>query len=738
MFPDKLSKYLYRFIIAGLYLALLMPFIYVDNLVFPFITGKVFIFQILIEILLAAYLVLVYVDRQYLPRKSILLFFVTAFSAVEVLSTIFGVDRDRSFWGNYERMSGIFTLLHFFAYFIIAGSLIRTREDWRWYLRFALFLSAIQTVIGLVQYFSTNFLLTAGGGRIWGTLGNYIYTATYAIVHIFIGLVLWSDARDNGAKDNKVWQRYIGITIILNVVSLYLSGTRGGFVGFIVGLGVALLFFGFSSSHRRMKQIMVLGFCAVMLIGALGRVYRNNVIIRSLPLVGPLFNLDVSYDTGFTRLIAWEIALKAWKEKPIFGWGQENFYYAFNKYFNPRSLERGQYETWFDRPHNMALEVLSTQGSFGILAYLGIFGSVIWIVVRQYRRGHLGRGESAFALGGLVAYFTQNLFVFDQPSSFLLFYLMLAWFHSFSAQDASANQEIQPSRKLGVGPLFVVISLSTLGLMYTGSIKPWMAGAQAIRGERLIGQDFEAGFDAYKRAVSIETPYQDDLQIALARITHERAGSSGDFTKTNLEKVKFAALLLEEHAKNHPQDVFSFMALGQLYTALAQIDDQYFALAEKALLRASELSPKRQQVYYIWARVKVMRKDFKGAHELLQRTIEFNPRVADSHWYDGLIYNTEGDDTNAIKQIKEAHKRGYSWKNTSELLLYGQLLESSGAYDELPPLLEQMVVIDGSAQNYLLLAKSYERIGMKDKAQRALGKAIEIDPGIIAQLQAGQ
>jgi hypothetical protein len=49
------------------------------------------------------------------------------------------------------------------------------------------------------------------------------------------------------------------------------------------------------------------------------------------------------------------MALKGIAERPVLGWGQENFNYVFNKYYNPQMF--GQ-EEWFDRTHNVVLDWL--------------------------------------------------------------------------------------------------------------------------------------------------------------------------------------------------------------------------------------------------------------------------------------------------------------------------------------------------------------------------------------------
>ncbi len=737
MSTEKLSKYLYRFIVIGLYAALLMPFIYIDNLIFPFITGKVFIFQILIEVLLAACLLLIYLDRSFLPKQSLVLISVFLFLISIILSTIFSYDPDRSFWGNYERMSGTFTLLHFVAYFFILVGILRTPLTWKRYLTAAVALSGVQAVIGIAQYYSTNLLLTAGGGRIWGTLGNYIYLATYAIFHIFIGAMLLAEAGNKSPSSKSKWSRVVfGGLIFLNVVVLYLSGTRGGYVGFLSGLSLVAIISVFVAKNKKVKLIFISALILVILFMVMGRVYRSTKFARSLPIVGPLLNLDIKADTGFTRLIGWQLALKGWQDKPIFGWGPENYYYAFNKHFDPRSLERGYYETWFDRPHNIVFDVLSTQGLVGLLTYLSIFVSIFIVSWRAWRQKIILGWQFALSLGGVGAYFTQNLFVFDQPSSFLLFYLFIAYFHSLADGERKSIEMVKnENQKRSSIYLAILLGVGVLWLGYQSVLKPWKAGVTSIAAERLLTTDFNQAFAIYRRATEIETPYKDDIQVSLARIVHERAGTDAIFIRDNKEKIDFTVSEVKKFIEIHPNDVYPYMALAQLYGLLAIIDPQYFAPAEEALARAALLSPKRQQIYFVWARFKVMQKDYTQAHELIQKTIDFDPQVSETYWYQALIYNSEANDAKALEYMKEARKRGYGWKNTTEAFLFGRLLEINKDYDQIPQVLKEIISLDSKAENYYYLATAYQRLGKNEEAQRALGKAVETDPNILQKMQ---
>ncbi|KKU80214.1 MAG: hypothetical protein UY07_C0049G0004 [Parcubacteria group bacterium GW2011_GWA1_47_8] len=97
---------------------------------FPYIVGKNFAFRIVVEIMFAGWVVLAAIDPAYRPKKSYLLGALAAFVGIITLAAIFGENPTKSFWSNFERMEGVVTYFHVFAYFIAACSNGRGYSPW--------------------------------------------------------------------------------------------------------------------------------------------------------------------------------------------------------------------------------------------------------------------------------------------------------------------------------------------------------------------------------------------------------------------------------------------------------------------------------------------------------------------------------------------------------------------------------------------------------------------------------
>ncbi len=737
MSVEILKTYLRRFVMTGLYVVLLMPFFYYKRLLYPFITGKIFVFQIIIELIFVAYIILMLIDKSVRPRRSWLLIVVSIYVLSGILSTILGVDLERSFWGNYERLSGIFTQLHFFVFFLILGSMLGSRDDWHRYLIFALVVSTAEAIFSIVQYSSVNLLFARGGGRVWGTLGNFIYIATYSIFHIFIGLLLLVDRVHTKTILKKL---FLGAAIFLNFMALYLSGTRGGYLGFLVGILVTALLSVLTAKSKKVKIMMFLGLIGFLLLGAVIVKLRAHPVVKSLPMVGPLINTDISRDTASTRLMAWKIALQSIKEKPVFGWGPENFYYAFNKYLDPRFLEKGgYYETWFDRPHNVVLEVLATRGLLGVVAYLAIFFSVIiysWIHFKKREmRGH----ELILLIGLLSAYFIQNLFAFDQPTSFLLFYLVLGWLQS-NYQIARKDHTLVIERERQLGPAYYLLTLlffvSVSYPIYLFNVKPLMGAKATVDAEIKMSKNFEEGFGLYQKAALIKSPYRDDIQSLFSRKIHDQLFISQEFAKANENRLREMIQMLEDLLRAHPNDVLTLMTLSQFYVVIGQVDPEYLTRADQVIERAVLLSPARQQVYYLWFRIKMAKAEYEGARKILHKVVKFSPGASETYWYLGLLEDTTSNKKEKVLEyMEEALAKGFRWRTLNEILLMARVADQAGHSQRVVELLQVALSRAKRADLYVMLSKAYAKIGETGEARKALERAIDLDPKITDKIK---
>ena len=127
---ETLEKILLSIIKWGVYFSLLTPLVVVSGFFYSFIVPKTIYFRIIVEIIFAVYLILILSFPKYRPKINTLSISIFIFILVSILTSVLGVDLQRSFWSVYERETGLFTLLHLYAFFVVLSNVFRNKKDW--------------------------------------------------------------------------------------------------------------------------------------------------------------------------------------------------------------------------------------------------------------------------------------------------------------------------------------------------------------------------------------------------------------------------------------------------------------------------------------------------------------------------------------------------------------------------------------------------------------------------------
>ena len=82
-------------------------------------------------------------------------------------------------------------------------------------------------------------------------------------------------------------------------------------------------------------------------------------------------------------------------------------------------------EPWYDRSHNVFFDWLVAAGALGLLTYLSLYGVTLWFMWKN--NNGMPLSEKAILTGMLAGYFIHNFFVFDNLTSYILFFALLAY-----------------------------------------------------------------------------------------------------------------------------------------------------------------------------------------------------------------------------------------------------------------------------------------------------------------------
>ncbi|MBU4421490.1 O-antigen ligase family protein, partial [Patescibacteria group bacterium] len=571
------------------------------------------------------YLLLLVINfKKFRPRKTLLLYWFGFYALSLLVSAIFGVDFRRAFWSNFERMTGVFVVWHFIAYAIMVSIVFDTWPKIKRVLNVLLAVSLLQALVVAAQYTKEGVYLYSNiGGRVWGTLGNSIYIGSYFLFHIFFALLL-------AFKEKKqIWQIiYLSIAILEAFIILYSRSSRGADIAVLFGILTIIFGYAIFAKTKNIRRVGIGVLLAGIIILGFFIVFKNTETVKNIPVIGSVVNISLEEGTGKTRAIAWEIAWQTFKERPISGIGLENFYYTFNKHYNPESLLHSYYETWFDRSHSILFDTLSMGGIIGFLAYFGLYavgGASLFVA---WRRKLFDKTKKSILIGQdtevgqhvvifffiiFSIYIIQNLFVFEHPASYLLIYfsfgLLLALL-SGKRENAEPKYEFSYSAFFAIAGLLLVLFFI---LLFGTTIKTYKAATGIIRAESIFVKNYKVGLDAYKEILSMKTPFIFDMRSSMikrmARVNDNILTTNPDYKSALL----FAREKLLEQIEEGGKDVYDYLLLGQIDTLLASVEPKYLNSAEDFFTKASELSPKRQQIYYTWAKTKLMKGDALGA-----------------------------------------------------------------------------------------------------------------------------
>ena len=448
-----------------LYIAVFAVVIVMDSIFFPFIGGKDWFFRFAIELSLIACILwwafeakdgeVAKLVREVFKRPLVIA--ASIFMLVVLLSSFFAYDFHAAFWSNYERGEGTFQMLHYFAFFLLAVALLKNEVDWKRIFGFSLVAAGVMIVYGLFANFGVaTFIGPNGGGAVpgnWfakilsyrfeGTLGNPAYVAPYLMFSIFFAAYLWLSNRKPSSPAARHWA--YGLVIAVFLLFFIASQTRGAFIGLGVGIGVLLVYLAFSKSRLLRKWSLALIVVGLVLAGG-GYAVRNLPAVSNIP-EGRLLQLSFSDATAQSRFWVWGEAWQGFLERPILGWGEENFTAVYDKFFSPNFYIPGQQtETWFDRAHSVFFDYLSEIGILGLLAYLGIF--VVFYVEffkKTGRKANEGRDHETASVveRGLmvslpVMYLVQGAAIFDVLPMYIPLFLFLA-FSAYYFQNKNVN-----------------------------------------------------------------------------------------------------------------------------------------------------------------------------------------------------------------------------------------------------------------------------------------------------------
>lgn len=613
---SPINSVLKNCITIGLALVAFLPIYVANPLFFPFITGKAFAFRILVEIIFALWLILVLrekgtadagTERSVAPRINSLTIAVTVFILITFVADVFGFNFLRSIWSNFERMEGWMTIIHLWAYFVVLSSIFGAnisghegRKNWHRFINVILIASLITAFHGLFQFFGWA-ETHQGAVRVDASLGNSAYMAVYMLINVFLaGYMAYTAYVHKLALEgtNTIFVWLYSIVAVFFSFIMFQTATRGTILGWIAAVLVACALYAIfgkkergQSDRSRAIAAGVLG--CVVLLGILFYFNRDAKWIQKNAVLGRLATISLTDTKTQARGFIWPMAVKGIFENSktaIIGIGQENFNYIFNSHYDPKMWA---HEQWFDRAHSVFLDWLVAGGLLGLIAYLALYVLALIYIWK----GDISLGQKSLLTALLVGYGIHNIFVFDNQTSYVMFFTFLAFIHSFKQTKIpgwlhdtkkQVSQNYFTVRNYILVPVIVLLCGSAL---YFINIRPIQSNIFLIDALRACSSGQTISVEPFKKALALnQTVANQEIREQLYTCASNAIRSSISTEKKN----EFYTLVTEETKKQidiTPNDTRLFIISGGFYDSI-----QDWTSALPLLERALELSPNKQSI----------------------------------------------------------------------------------------------------------------------------------------------
>ncbi|MBD2700828.1 O-antigen ligase family protein [Spirosoma sp. BT702] len=648
----------------GLFLlSLLTPALFSSNVFFGYTSVRVLYFEGIVTIMA---LLAVWQESVWRQKPSLLQWSILAFLGITAIANLLGVDAQNSFWSSFARMEGFVTYIYLGLYFLLITRFQFSARQWTVALAVSVSIALLLTIFVL----STKAGRHTSDERLMGTFGNPTFMAIYLLQQLgILSLVALRIEWKSRRVRNVTKLSGLGVAAIVLLGGMVMTGSRSSFIGLAAGIVILSVLLAIRNARTQPKRVLLYAAIAVGLAGIVWFISQTDTV-QHQPIIYRLTHLSGSTDTWQPRKISNQIALNAFVERPLLGWGQDNYNYGFASYYVSSLAPEGS--DWYDRVHNVPLEWAFSGGVLGFLAYLAIWAGGLFQLIRS----SLPAMQRYVLIAVLTAYFIFNLFNPDSILALQGFFLLLAFIDTSFTKDGlqSVTPQLATNRPAWLLPVRGVAIAGLVILAYFAIITP----AKTLR---QLNQ-FNRQSSLFERVTLLEQTYRaatvGKIDVADQLVTLALS-SLNDANVSAVDKqgcYDRAVNIWGEVCQQHPQSSRYKARLASLYIA----HDDYaraFPLYEEAVAiekgKRPALFVQIGSAHLQQGNVAAAMTDFKQAYQLEPRwetplvyeamayVVDHKPAQADSLLYKvsdaGLVAN--------IALVKQAY---YMMRNPAGLM----------------------------------------------------------------------
>lgn len=537
-----------------------------------------------------------------------------------LLSTIFSVDKYFSLWGSPWRGGGVVNFI-FYIIFTILLFLNIKKEDWPKLWNFSFFIGAIISLMAIIQYYGLfSSIFTTAQSRPASTLGNTI------ILAIYCSLLLFNIIPLTIKEKNLTKKTLYCLCAIVFVFTIIISETRAVYIGSAVGLLHFLIAY---PKKLKVAKINTIIFVSIIIL----TIIFTNLVPGFLGKIGNRFLIKNAL--GDERFASWQVALKGLMQKPLLGWGPENFAVAFDKNYDPILIS----SFWWDRAHNIFLDIGVQTGFLGIIAYILLFITLFWQL--QKIRQKIPEDKSLIIHGiqsSLIAYLVANFFSFDAFGTYLIFFFIIAYIlHITTPEICYSNKSTQNNQKLKLKkPIIIFAFIILILFLWQYNILPFYINTQINIANALSkNKQCQDALNLMDRTLKYKSFLNSYIRMKYVEITKT---CQEFYPEKTTDYIKKDYELLKEAVKIQPLYTRYWISLGQFASNLKDYNkaNEYF---NKAL----ELAPKHKEILEYKLETSIALQNYQELIIIYQYLIEKDPNNFQYHASLAYVYKITGN-----------------------------------------------------------------------------------------------
>lgn len=548
--------------------------------------------------------------------------------------------------------------------------------------------------------------------------------------------------------------------------------------------------------------LVVLGMAVIILLpGITSKVAGTRIVIKAMNLIGPLLILTFSIlmifssryvsfgfitqdkvvtEVNLSQQNSIEVIKKIINQRPVFGFGLQNFKIAFDA-FKPAALNKTIFwNTHFEKAGSELLELVADGG----LVLLAAFLVLLFYVFRNILRNKNISYYSWLILPGLVVITGAAFFYHFNIVLYFVFWLLisLAALVSDRGDDLKVGIDSTSLVSVGYSLVFVLVLAAGIvaGYLLTQRYRADLYLAKASQFDVSKSDGLDQAITLLTSAVNTSNSdgsYLSSLgQLLSSRLSFEvNKGGNDAKVAAKLENLTKSVIgVANRLTKDFPNNSSSWLNAGKMYqnlTGLVSGSDDAAAAAYSEYVKRTPNDPdgyvklasiylnraERNRLALIEAKDKKLNvrneKDvanlildgYNKAEGNLKEAVSLRDDLADAIYNLGVIYERENRLKEAIKQLELSNARDFSNPGLAfELgLLYYRDNQKDKAFNEM---LRAVTLFKDYSNARWYLALMLEEQGKIDLAIAQLQEILKLDvnkgnPTVlqkIASLQAGQ